>query len=599
MLGYNEPTITPEELEQYRAAYDVWLANELILEDLAPDAGGGPERDCQAEPEGDTALRVSCLDNRTQTFSMTMVQIEGDRDQTIRALSRQLGGPGYDIGRLEASLCLWDIDFEPQEFEPIFACRPEFQDRYSDAFDPGLGLAGTGSGGGGTGAGTIGVGTIGGLGSGGGAVSGGVVTTDPDAFDDGRVAHHAPSDMVLSQPYFLELAIQPITASTTVAEIDRNLTASVGTGLAPGAEGPALELDFVTARASELMEADLIGNGFQITPIADALQPLIPGEPTIWQWEVVPLSDGDHTLTFKLGQALMVGGREVTRTVLTVPHAVNVQSIDDLLTDPEEETAPIVATRSPTEPAAEGLAPVLAESGCFESPGTDADRHALLVTNLDYISPISRLSETHADGERLTQALNRVGFSVTHCRDLGQRDTVRALSRLGRTAKARTDAGHNPVTFFYYSGHGANLNGTNYILPVDLEGATDDDLRDGGVKFEDIYNRVSSTVAPLSFVVFDACRTLMDDQSRGLVPTYEQVGWASGVFQAFATQPGKTAADSGLYSRTLARLMVNLTEPANVLFKRVQDQVAAATDNKQIPNYVDQTIRGEFFFVAE
>jgi hypothetical protein len=576
-VGYAEPTITPSDLALYRSA-----------------AGGGPERDCQAEPQGDDALRVICLDNRTKIYSTTMVQIEGDRDQTIRALSRQLGGPGYDLGRLEASLCLWDIDFERQEFEPIFACRPEFQDRYSRVISFDVGLAGTGSGGGGTGAGTIG-----GTGSGGGYISGGSVTADPNAFDDGRVAHHAPSDMVLSQPYFLELAIQPITANTTVAEIDRNLTTSVGTGLAPGAEGPALELDFVTARASELMEADLIGNGFQITPIADALQPLIPGEATIWQWEVVPLSDGDHTLTFKLGQALMVGGREVNRTVLTVPHAVNVQSIDDLLADPEEETAPIVATRSPTEPAAESLAPVLAESGCFESPGSDADRHALLVTNLDYISPISRLSETHADGERLTQALNRVGFSVTHCRDLGQRDTVRALSRLGRTAKARTDAGHNPVTFFYYSGHGANLNGANYILPVDLEGATDEDLRDGGVKFEDIYNRVTSTVAPLSFVVFDACRTLMDDQSRGLVPTYEQVGWASGVFQAFATQPGKTAADSGLYSRTLARLMVNLAEPANVLFKRVQDQVAAATDNKQIPNYVDQTIRGEFFFVSE
>ena len=222
-----------------------------------------------------------------------------------------------------------------------------------------------------------------------------------------------------------------------------------------------------------------------------------------------------------------------------------------------------------------------------------------MVTNLDYIAPISRLSETHADGERLTQALNEVGFSVTHCRDLGQRDTVRALSRLGRTAKARTDAGHDPVTFFYYSGHGANLNGTNYILPVDLEGATEDDLRDGGVKFEDIYNRVSSTVAPLSFVVFDACRTLMDDESRGLVRTYEQVGWARGVFQAFATEPGKTAADNGLYSRTLARLMVNLSEPANVLFKRVQDQIGAATEYKQNPNYIDRTIGGEFYFVSE
>lgn len=586
------------------------MTDDDVLEELAPAAGGGPRKDCQAEPQGDSALRVICLESETGTYSTTSVPISGSRDETIRALARQLGGPRYEIGISEASLCLWDMDFEPIDFEPIYLCNEALHPRYSESLEGGLGLAGTGVGGGGTGEGTIGLGSIGTIGSGGGSVSGlgsgggrgnsgGSAAPDPDAFDQGRVVHHAPTDMVLSQPYFLELAIQPITANLSMVEIETNLTESVGTGLAPGVDAPALELDFVTTRASELMEAELIGAGFQISPIADALQPLIPGEATVWQWEVVPTTTGDHTLTFSLGRALTVAGREVTKTVLTVPHSVNVQSIDDLLADPEEEAAPIIASRSPIEAAPESSAPVLAETGCFESPGTDADRHALLVTNLAYISPISRLSETHADGERLTQALNRVGFSVTHCRDLGQRDTVRALSRLGRTAKARTDAGHDPVTFFYYSGHGANLNGTNYILPVDLEGATEDDLRDGGVKFEDIYNRVSSTVAPLSFVVFDACRTLMDDESRGLVRTYEQVGWARGVFQAFATEPGKTAADNGLYSRTLARLMVNLSEPANVLFKRVQDQIGAATEYKQNPNYIDRTIGGEFYFVSE
>ncbi|MEL7394597.1 MAG: caspase family protein, partial [Pseudomonadota bacterium] len=506
-----------------------------------------------------------------------------------------VGGPGYDVGNPDAPLCLWDIDFTPQEFEPINPCPEGIRERYSVTVDLGLGMAGSGVGGGGSGSGGFGLGAIGSIGSGGSASD---EEEDEDAFEEGRVVHHAPTDMVLSQPYFLELAIQPITASTDIAIVDRALEETIGSGTTSDSEAPDLALEFTTTRASELMEADLIGSGFDISPTTDKLQPLIPGEATIWQWEVIPTSEGDHTLTFSLGRAMTVAGREVTKSVLTAPKNITVQSIDDLLEDPEEEIAPIEVNRSAAEPAVESDAVMVAESGCVESPGSDADRHALLVTNLAYLSPISRLSETHQDGERLTSALNEVGFSVTHCRDLGQRDTVRALSKLGRTAKARTDAGHDPVTFFYYSGHGANLNGTNYILPVDLDGASEDDLRDGGVKFEDIYNRVSSAVAPLSFVVFDACRTLMDDESRGLVRSYQQVGWARGVFQAFATEPGQTAADDGLYSKTLANLMVTLSEPANVLFKRVQDQIGAATNYEQNPNYIDRTIGREFFFVA-
>ena len=566
-----------------------------LVETLEP--GAGPEQDCQVEPLGDDKLRVVCRDTYDDTYSSTQVPIEGSRDDTIRALARQLGGPGYDEESPAATICLWDIEFTPQEFEPISICPDGIVERYSAAVDFGLGMAGSGVGGGGSGSG-IGLGNVGSIGSGG---SGGGASDDEDddSFDEGRVVHHSPTNMVLAQPYFLEIAIQPITESVEVEVIDRNLREAVGTGVAPGADLPDLELDFVTTRASELMEADLIGSGFEISPTTDKLQPLIPGEATVWQWEVIPTTEGEHTLTFSLGRAMTVSGREVTKNVLRVPKSITVQSIDDLLSDPDEEIAPGEATRSPTAPAIESSAVMVAEGGCVESPGADADRHALLVTNLAYTSPISRLSETHQDGERLTSALNQVGFSVTHCRDLSQRDTVRALSKLGRTAKARTDAGHDPVTFFYYSGHGANLNGTNYILPVDLDGATEDDLRDGGVKFEDIYNRVSTAVAPLSFVVFDACRTLMDDESRGLVRSYEQVGWARGVFQAFATEPGKTAADDGLYSKTLANLMVTLSEPANVLFKRVQDQIGAATNYEQNPNYIDRTIGREFFFVAE
>ncbi len=438
------------------------------------------------------------------------------------------------------------------------------------------------------------------------------VVTIGDDFSEGRIVHHAPSEMVQDQTYFLELAIHPLTADTTIEVVDLVLSESVGTGLAPGSEQPVLERQFDTVRASELMAAEIISTDFEITSLTDEIQPLFAGEPTIWKWQVKAGKSGDLNLSFSLDKVVTVSGREVNKNVTAIPLSIKVQSIDELLGDPDD-MAELVAASAPAPSRASPLTTTLAppasaqqsrvaaapsEGGCSLMAGDDPDRHALLLTNLTYNAPISTLSETHADGERLTASLNAVGFNVTHCRDLGQRDTVRALSQLGRTAKARKDEGAEPVTFFYYSGHGANVGGVNYVLPVDLDGASPTDLQDGGVKFEDIFNRVSGQVAPLSFVVFDACRTVMDNQSRGLIRTYEPVGWASGVFQAFATQPGKTAADDGLYSASLAEMMTTVAAPANVLFKRVQDRVAQKTGDSQNPSYIDRTTGGDFYFKA-
>ncbi len=422
-------------------------------------------------------------------------------------------------------------------------------------------------------------------------------------FDEGRIIHHAPTSMVLGRPYFIEVAIQPVTFETTIAEIDTNISAVVGSGLAPGAVEPALETSITTVRAAELMTASLNGAGYEITATTEEIQPLFPGEPTKWQWEVIPRRSGNITLTFAISRRVAVGGSFVNQTVETIPLTISVESLDQLLAMKKQET-PANAGRNerPALPSVNrSLAGSLIASGaqsddevCHTVEGGNPDRLALLITNRDYEGSISRLDETHLDGERMAQALRQVGFSVTHCRDVGRARTIRELSILGLDVRNRLDANGQPVSFFYYSGHGVNLDNTNYILPVDLPGATSIDVRDGAVPFADIYNRVG--ISPLSFVVFDACRTVMADGSKGFMRPYEPARWVSGLFQAFATEPGKTAADDGLYSAILSDKMVSLTAPANVLFKRVQDQVAATTRNEQNPNYIDRTRGGEFYF---
>ncbi len=188
---------------------------------------------------------------------------------------------------------------------------------------------------------------------------------------------------------------------------------------------------------------------------------------------------------------------------------------------------------------------------------------------------------------------------MQRCRDASRGQTLSALREVGRKSLARKQAGAHPATFFYYSGHGVNIDGTNYVLPVDLPGASTAEIQDGAVSFEQIFNIVSTTVASTSFIVFDACRTVMDDESRGMLRSYQPVTWSTGVFQAYATEPGKTAADDGAYSEELAQRLPAAGVPANVLFKRVQDAVARRTNEQQHPNYIDLTTGGDFYFQPE
>ncbi|WP_081811382.1 caspase family protein [Hyphomonas beringensis] len=545
----------------------------------APPAAAGPgyQKTCQAETTPRRTLLITCQDMATGVLTQATHPIGSDLEAALVTVAKDLSGPDVEMGIVETPLCFWSETVQITD-NRFFSMCPEWEYRYSQ------------------------------------------LAEDAAAnFDTGRIAHHAPQQMVLQQPYFLEVAIQPLQKESDQDSVDESLTAAMGTGLAPDSEERALDLSFDTIRAGSVMSVSAVGEGYDILATTPQEQPLLPGTATVWQWQVTPRQPGTPLLTFTVSETVEVNGRSLPRTVKTIPLNISVTRLDDLLADTgpvdtdadTQERSLTSDTSTPVETLvtppseASGASLMNASSasgpdadipGCKWVDGADPDRQAMVLSNLAYSPPVSRLAETHEDGERMTEALSAVGFSVLQCEDLGQRQTVRALSMLGRMAKARTDMGAHPVTFFYYSGHGVNIEGTNFILPTDIPGASPDDIRDMGVSFEQIFNRVSSTVAPTSFVVFDACRTVMDDQSRGLMRAYSPVGWASGVFQAFATEPGKTAADDGVYSEELASNLRTLPDPANVVFKRVQDAVAARTGQKQRPVYTDGTTGGDFYF---
>ena len=556
---------TPAEIEQ------IFMETMDGLEPAAA-AGPGVSSECQAElnDPGKVSLFCEIYGNGAMEpgLKTAQVPVEGSLTETLDRIGLQVAGgkERWDVGAPEMVLCVWTPDPALAESGTYFReCMP-WQEPISK-----LVAAGAGS------------------------------------FESGRIAHQAPKEMVVDQPYLLELAIQPLTASVSVEAADTILTSTLGTGLAPGSTETPFAIEFDTVKASKVMSAALEADGFDIRALTPKEQAVMPDAPTVWRWRVVPTEDGYGDLLYSLSQNLEIDGERFERVVKTIWLEVDVSTIDALLEDDSTGPAPrdvstLTNSLAATVPA--GTTAAVTEAGavvpgCTWTEGSDPDRFAVVLSNLAYSPPISRLAVTHADGDRIADALGETGFSVQRCRDTGRGETLGALREVGRQSLARKEAGAHPTTFFYYSGHGVNIDGTNYVLPVDLPGASTAEIEDGAVSFEQIFNIVSTTVASTSFIVFDACRTVMDDESRGMLRAYRPVTWSTGVFQAYATEPGKTAADDGAYSEELSQRLPAAGVPANVLFKRVQDAVARRTNEQQHPNYIDLTTGGDFYFQPE
>ena len=209
-------------------------------------------------------------------------------------------------------------------------------------------------------------------------------------------------------------------------------------------------------------------------------------------------------------------------------------------------------------------------------------RIALLIGNQGYNPRVGELKNPHNDIALVGGALEKVGFQVTLVKDAGYRAIDTALRlHIQRVRKAGKDA----VSFVYYSGHGAANpeTRTNYLIPVDVSNAEDDDLWINSFELADIIEKLrSQTPDATHYVVFDACRdelrlTRSGKSVLGSEKGFVAVSNASGVMIAYATAPGRTASDvgsgEGAYARALAEELVKPGIEAVTMFRNVQLRV--------------------------
>lgn len=208
------------------------------------------------------------------------------------------------------------------------------------------------------------------------------------------------------------------------------------------------------------------------------------------------------------------------------------------------------------------------------------EAHALVIGNSAY-GGSNRLANPVNDARAMTAKLRALGFKVTEIRDAGREQMVRGLAEFSRTA-ARAD-----LTLLFYAGHGVQIAGANYMIPVDMS------LSDPGqaaLQAVSINQAVEQYLPGKTKLVFlDACRDnpLMASGARGVTKGLAPINVSEGTLISYATKDGQTADDGAGQSNSpfTAALLEHLSDPEDiaVVLRTVRAKVMQRTNNRQQP----------------
>lgn len=271
---------------------------------------------------------------------------------------------------------------------------------------------------------------------------------------------------------------------------------------------------------------------------------------------------------------------------------------------------PAVAQISPrlieTANATSSVSPGAVRSASLQSKGpvlagsAKERRLALVIGNSNYES-VKALPNPANDAKAVAQLLNTAGFEVVMAFDL-DRDTLRqVVSEFGARI---TEAGPDSAALVYYAGHGLQVDGENFLVPVDAKVEKEADVVDQTVRLADVMQALETAPSRVRIVILDACRNnpfsaLGDASGKGLAI----VDAPAGSIVAYATAPGTEAFDgAGQHSPYTAAFIKSVKQPGlpiEQLFKRVRVLVADATDARQMP-WESSSLTGDFvFFTAD
>jgi uncharacterized caspase-like protein len=243
--------------------------------------------------------------------------------------------------------------------------------------------------------------------------------------------------------------------------------------------------------------------------------------------------------------------------------------------------------------------------GAKAAVGNGDRKAALVIGNADY--RVGALKNPVNDAQAVADSLRGLGFDVMLRQNASLREMIESFRRFSTTTQ---DA---RVRVVFYAGHGVQVKGRNYLLPVDTEIRAEDEVPAKSADLNELLDRLGAMKEGINIVILDACRNnpfsgaevLGPDgrrlKFRGATPSgLAPVEAPLGSMVAFSTAPGGVALDNpgeknSLYTKHPLASMQAPGLPVELLFKQVRLGVARETGRLQVP-WESSSLTGEFCF---
>lgn len=252
--------------------------------------------------------------------------------------------------------------------------------------------------------------------------------------------------------------------------------------------------------------------------------------------------------------------------------------------------------------------PAVAEAqqpGQPPSPAPDKlHRIALVIGNNDY-KYVDQLKNAVTDAQSMQQMLEQLGFKVVYVANGDRHQMYDGLDEFVGLVSPDADA------LVYYSGHGVQIDGTNYLVPTDLEARNENDIKHDGIDLQqEVVDRIGEAQARFTLVIMDACRNnpfkgtgRAIGEAKGLAPMMS----AAGVMLLYAAGSNQEALDrlsdddhdpNGLFTR---EFLIALKRPNRTVYEVITEVRTAVTalarsvGHVQTPALYDES-SGDFTF---
>jgi hypothetical protein len=197
----------------------------------------------------------------------------------------------------------------------------------------------------------------------------------------------------------------------------------------------------------------------------------------------------------------------------------------------------------------------------------------------------------------MSRVLTSLGFRVTLLKNVDRRSMEDSIRSFGRQLK------HGGVGLFYFAGHGMQVEGRNYLIPVNARIESESDIKYEAVDAGFVLGKMEDAANQLNIVVLDACRSNPFSRNfRNPESGLARMDAPTGSLIAYSTAPGSVAADglerNGTFTKHLVRHLGTPNLTVEQVLKRVRIDVAGETKQRQIP-WESSSLMGDFYFKTE